>query len=183
MIHRHALPLLIAAGLLLCSTTLTAASAEKPATAVGARVDGAVIEAFKSSTNGRATVLIKLDEQADLSAAAAIKDWDERGWAVYRALSGTARSTQQPVLAQLRSAEAAGEASKIRSFWIVNVISVEASRATIDAIAANPSMRRPSAARWSCTTPRCNTGPVGSRRPSRSSSTPPATRSPTSTTR
>lgn len=138
MIHRHALPLLIAAGLLLGSTTLTAASADTPAATVGARVDGAVIDALKTSTNGRATVLIKLDEQADLSAAATIKDWDERGWAVYRALSGTARATQQPLLARLRSAEAAGEASKIRSFWIVNVISVEASRATIDALAATP---------------------------------------------
>lgn len=135
MIHRRAFPLLIAAGLLLSTTTANAASPDRPA---AARVDSAVLDALKAASNGRASVLVKLDEQADLSAAASIADWDERGWAVYRALSGTARTTQQPLLAQLRNAESAGEASKIRSFWIVNLIAVEASRSTIDALAATP---------------------------------------------
>jgi subtilisin family serine protease len=138
MIIRHILPVLIAAVLLLSTTALNAASVEAPATPGGARVDSAVLDALKASASGRATVLVKLGEQADLSAAARIEDWDQRGWAVYRALSATARSTQQPLLDQLRSAESAGEASKIRSFWIVNVISVEASRDTIDALAATP---------------------------------------------
>jgi subtilisin family serine protease len=135
---RRVLSLPIAAGLLLFTSALVAAGPQKPASAAAARVDAAVLDALKASASGRATVLVKLGEQADLSAAAKIEDWNERGWAVYRALSATARSTQQPLLDQLRSAESAGEASKIRSFWIVNVISVEASRDTIDALAATP---------------------------------------------
>ncbi len=138
MIRYRTLPLLIAAGIMLSATTLNAASLEQPAASAGARIDHAVLDALKASPDGRATVLVKLGEQADLSAAAKIEDWDARGWAVYRALSATARATQQPVLDRLRNAESAGEASKIRSFWIVNLISVEASHETIDALAATP---------------------------------------------
>lgn len=102
--------------------------------AASATIDAAVVQALKQSPNGQTTVLIKLSDQADLSAAARLSDWDARGWAVYNALRGTAERSQAPLLTQLNLAQSRGAAGQIKSFWISNLISVEADRATIDAI-------------------------------------------------
>ena len=106
------------------------------------KIDKEVIKALASSPDGKAAVFAVLGEQADLSAANAIEDWDARGWAVYNALNSTAERTQPAVMAQLRSFEARGQASEIKSFWIVNLISLHADQATIQALAAMPQVER-----------------------------------------
>lgn len=115
------------------------ASGPQPAHgAAPASIDPAVEQSLKQSPDGRASVLIKLSDQADLSAAAKISDWDARGWAVYNALRGTAERSQAPLIEQLSNARARGSASQIKRYWIVNLVSVEADRETIDAIAHAP---------------------------------------------
>ncbi len=114
------------------------AAGSATATAHTARIDPTVLGVLNAAPAARTTVLIKLAQQADLSAAASIQDWDERGWMVYNTLRGTAQNTQRDLLTQLRAAEAAGSASKIESFWIVNVISVETDLTTVRSLAAAP---------------------------------------------
>ena len=106
--------------------------------AQAATVDPAVESALKAAPHARARVLVKLSGQADLSAAAQIEDWNERGWAVYRALTGAAESTQAALLQRLESSRAAGHFSSVQRYWIVNLISLEADRMAIDELAASP---------------------------------------------
>jgi subtilisin family serine protease len=102
------------------------------------KIDKEVLQALASSGDGKAAVFAVLSEQADLSAANAIEDWNARGWAVYNALNATAERTQPAVMATLRNFEASGQASAIKSFWIVNLISLHADQSTIQALAAMP---------------------------------------------
>lgn len=110
--------------------------------AYAAKVDKGVIEALASSPDGKVGVFAVLGDQADLSAAASIDDWDARGWAVYNALNDTAQATQPAVMTRLRSLEATGQASQIKSFWIVNLISLHADESTIRTLAAMPQIER-----------------------------------------
>lgn len=117
----------------LCSALLLALVAEAHA----ASVDPAVEAALKASPDGSARVLVRLREQADLSAAARIGDWEERGWAVYRALSDTAQSSQDALLARMQAQLGPGRADSAQRFWIVNLIALDADRAAVDALAAD----------------------------------------------
>ena len=107
-----------------------------------AKVDASVLRELGDKANAKATVWIKLSEQADLTAAARIEDWNERGWAVYNQLRETANSTQPAVLEHLAGAASAGRASEIKRFWIANLIVLKADRATILSIAATPEVAR-----------------------------------------
>ncbi len=71
------------------------------------------------AAEGQADMLIYLNEQADLSAAASISDWNARGAAVVNLLKTQAELTQTPLLEALRARGLAP-----RSFWIVNALSV-----------------------------------------------------------
>lgn len=70
--------------------------------------------------NGRAPMLIYLNDQADLRAASQITSWAERGWAVYTTLHDHAARTQTSLLADLRA-----QGYQPRPFWIVNAVWVE----------------------------------------------------------
>ena len=102
------------------------------------KIDQEVWKALETAPDGKVAVLVKLAEQADLSAASRIEDWNARGWAVYNALSSTAERTQPDVMARIQIAEAAGQASDAKSFWIVNLISLRADQATIIDLASMP---------------------------------------------
>lgn len=102
------------------------------------KIDQEVWKALEQAPDGKVAVLVKLAEQADLSTAARIEDWNARGWAVYNALSATAERTQPDVMARIQIAEAAGQASDAKSFWIVNLISLRADQATIIDLASMP---------------------------------------------
>lgn len=80
------------------------------------KIDADVWKALEASPQGIVTVLAVLGEQADLTAAAQIRDYDARGWAVYNTLHDTATRTQADVLAQLTSLQSEGNVSRFKSY-------------------------------------------------------------------
>ncbi|HWA73183.1 MAG TPA: S8 family serine peptidase [Polyangiaceae bacterium] len=72
-----------------------------------------------------------MKQQATLTQARAAKGWSARGAAVQTELKKTASSGQAAVSTFL-----AARGAKVRSFWIVNALRVEADQATIDALRA-----------------------------------------------
>jgi len=65
----------------------------------GVEVDSSLLAAFESEPN--VDYVIVMDEQADLSAAYRIEDWDERGRYVYETLKATAERSQAQIIAEL----------------------------------------------------------------------------------
>ncbi|HEY8474454.1 MAG TPA: S8 family serine peptidase, partial [Natronosporangium sp.] len=94
-----------------------------------ASIEAAVLD--QVADGAETTFWVKLDQQADLSPASAVTDWEARGELVYNTLTTTAESSQ----AGLRSLlDARGV--EYRPFWIVNAIQVTGDRALVDELAA-----------------------------------------------
>ena len=105
-----------------CPLLLLLLALVRPAEAAAPRVDPRI---FAGKAAGeRATVLVVLREQADLSGAAAIRDRAERRRFVYEALRAQAAATQAP----LRRAPARAGAA-FRAHFLVNMVEVEADAA------------------------------------------------------
>ena len=113
------------------------------------KVDAWVLE---TAATGPTEFLVKLNAQADLSAAAMLTGKAEKGAFVFQALRETARSTQQPLLAQLQSL-----GLPYRSYWIVNLVWVRggleavrslAERADVAHIYANPRVHLDDPVEW-----------------------------------
>jgi len=75
--------------------------------------------AAELNTEGSADFYVEFAEQADLSAASAIADWNQRGAAVVAALRRTADASQSDVRKQLTATETAYQA-----FWVANTVLV-----------------------------------------------------------
>ena len=118
------------------------AGAASAPVAANSKVDPAVLSALAEKSDAKATVWIQLSDQADLSAAARIEDWNARGQAVYDQLRRTADRSQPAVLARIESARSSGQASLVKTFWISNLIMLRADRATILEIANAPEVGR-----------------------------------------
>jgi hypothetical protein len=86
-----------------------------------------LLHQLAAAPDGRAEMLLYLNEQADLSAAASLADWEARGWAVMEALRAQAAQTQGPLLAEISA-----RGFEPRSYWIVNLIAVTGDRALVD---------------------------------------------------
>ena len=69
--------------------------------------------------HGKTTFFVVLTEQANLSQASSITDWNARGEVVVRSLRSVAERTQRPLLAFLANTNV-----EIVPFWIVNTIKV-----------------------------------------------------------
>ena len=109
--------------------------------------DNAIVEAGLRDTiqaRGSATYLIILKEQADLSAAYEIEDWEERGWYVYNTLREVANNSQAELLTMLRSS---ADVTHYQPYFIVNAIHVTSGVAALDAVAAHPGVDRVEAER------------------------------------
>ncbi|MFZ0547147.1 MAG: S8 family serine peptidase [Candidatus Promineifilaceae bacterium] len=102
------------------------------------KIDPAVLKELQSSPDGKVSILAMLTEQADLTEASQIRDWDARGWAVYNALQETASQTQAPVLSALSSLQRSGEVENVTTFWIVNLISIRTNENGLRTLAAMP---------------------------------------------
>jgi serine protease AprX len=89
-----------------------------------------------TARGSEAQFVVYLGDQADLSAAYAMRDQDARGWYVYRTLREHAARTQAPIIAQL---EARGV--PYRSFWAANVVMTEGDRPLVDALAARADVK------------------------------------------
>lgn len=95
-----------------------------------ARVDSEVLESLRGGKS--ADFIIVMAEQADLSAAYGMADWDERGWYVYNTLKETAARTQKRSLVELKRRGVRAE-----SFFAGNEIYVHAgSEQALNAILA-----------------------------------------------
>jgi subtilisin family serine protease len=87
--------------------------------------------------NEKMTVIVTLVEQADLSNIPGASR-AARLEGVIRALQAVATNTQKPVLALLAAYQAQGSVSQVTSFWVFNGISVTATQAVIQELAARP---------------------------------------------
>jgi subtilisin family serine protease len=95
------------------------------------RLDPALLRAFGAPPVPAAEFIVYLREQADLSAAYAIRNWEARGAFVYQTLKTWAERTQGPLRADLRARRVA-----FHPFWIVNAVLVRGALADAQALAA-----------------------------------------------
>ena len=101
----------------------------RPAEAAAPRVDPRI---FAGKAEGeRATVLVVLRDQPDLSGAAAIHDRAERRRFVYEALRAHAAATQASLVERLR-----GSGAAFRSHFLFNMVEVEADASLARTLAA-----------------------------------------------
>jgi putative cell wall-binding protein len=93
----------LTAGIVVLGGGLTGgAVAAAPAPDPGQKLQADVVEELED--RGRATVLVRFEERADLGAMVEIGSWAERGQAVYEALRSTAERSQAPTLEVLADA-------------------------------------------------------------------------------
>ena len=94
-------------------------------------------QVLRDTAGGSETqVVVYLGDQADLSAAYAMRDQDARGWYVYRTLREHAARTQAPIIAQLGA-----RGVPYRSFWAANVVMTEGDRSLVDSLAARADVK------------------------------------------
>ena len=88
--------------------------------------------------NKTADFWVRLADRADLSKASAIKDWDQRGQAVYDTLRKHAQSSQAGVVAQLKAANA-----DFTPYWITNAVLVRGGTLSLaTSLAAKPEVKQ-----------------------------------------
>jgi subtilisin family serine protease len=100
-----------------------------------ALVEAGLREAIQVEGSGRYLVILK--EQADLSAAYEIDDWEARGWYVYNSLRETASRSQADIINLLRRNP---DVIDFQPYFILNAIHVTSGVATLDALAAQPAV-------------------------------------------
>jgi hypothetical protein len=108
-----------------------------PDTTYRDRIDPSLLDAL-AQPGARADVFVLMAEQADLSAAEGVDDWNARGRYVYDRLLETARRTQAPVVAYARD-----RGLPHRSFLTTNAVYVEGGDlATVEGLARLPGVAR-----------------------------------------
>lgn len=92
-------------------------AAEAHTQAINPKIDPRVLTELQQQ--GTASFFVVLNEQADVSRATAITDWNVRGQTVVDSLKGAADRAQRPILDFLANTNA-----EVTPFWIVNTIKV-----------------------------------------------------------
>ncbi len=121
--------------LALTGLVLVSTSGAAPAASGLQKVDAKVLRAVQGG--GTTTYWAILRDKADLSGAAAISDWNARGWFVYNRLTGAARNSQGELRALLKS-----QAVRYTSFWIINALRITSGSSTLAAVAARPEVEK-----------------------------------------
>lgn len=111
--------------------TVTAETSGWIATAVPLHPD--VLHELRNSPDGQARFLVLMANQADLTGAAEIDNWESKGRWVYTALRDTAERSQQVLQHSLDTSDMLGQVTEWQHFWIVNVVAV---RGDLDAATA-----------------------------------------------
>ncbi|MFG1779971.1 S8 family serine peptidase [Micromonospora sp. NPDC049048] len=111
------------AAIVLAATGLAATGAGAQA-APSDKIRPELTSALQGKTEG--DFWIRFKDRADLSKAAAIKDWDKRGTAVAEALKKTAADSQSKIRAELD-----GSGTKYETFWATNAIKVSGGSLTM----------------------------------------------------
>jgi hypothetical protein len=94
------------------------------------RVDAQLSAAVEADPQGPTTFLVFLSDQADLSGAYAISDWQERGRYVYETLRDHARVSQAGLRSFLNA-----RGAEYTPLWIVNALAVRGDAADVAALA------------------------------------------------
>ncbi|HAL16891.1 MAG TPA: hypothetical protein DCP32_09105 [Anaerolineaceae bacterium] len=131
-----------ASGAILLITVGVGLALPRPAAAQGVtppqgeRVDRQVLETLAAT--GSADFVIEMAEQADLSAAYAISDWNERGQYVVDTLKATAERSQKDAIGQLNR-----QGARFTSYFVSNVIVVRGgNQHALDAVQNLPGVAR-----------------------------------------
>ncbi len=95
------------------------------------RIDPQLERDLSATVDGRTEFLVFLQEQADLSPAYSIADWNERGRFVYETLYTTATQSQTELRTWLEQ-----QGLPYRPLWIVNALVVEGSDTDVQTLAA-----------------------------------------------
>lgn len=103
-----------------------------------AAVHHGVWAALRTADDGQATFFLVLAAQPDLTPAARIQDWQEKGRWVFRALQEAAKSSQPALVKALRSAKLSDHVSHWQSFWIVNAVAVHGDHVALRELARLP---------------------------------------------
>lgn len=113
---------------------------------VAQKIDDSVLAAI--AAEGRASFIVLLAEQADLSGAAQLRSKEEKGRYVYETLAATAAASQAGVLARLKDLGVAH-----RSLYVLNAVVVDggdlalagqlAGRSDVARLVANPTVQQP----------------------------------------
>ena len=85
----------------------------------------------------RTSVVVLLTDQANVQGARGLRNRNERGRAVYHALSEHAAQTQAPLAHWLTA-----RGVPFQSFWIANMLVLDADRELVDTLAARPDVAR-----------------------------------------
>ena len=126
---------LVTAGVALVALAASNVNAEPPR---DARVDPQVYADLAAAPDGEATFIVLMAEQADLSGAEKISDWNDRGRYVYDMLRKTAARAQAPLLVANRAAAIPGQISEIQPLWIVNAVVAHGDLRAAEALARQP---------------------------------------------
>ena len=100
-----------------------------------APIDAEVLE--EMAIQGTASYWVILDEQADLSGAALVQDWDARGQYVYDRLTSLADKSQPGLASTL-----ANSGASYTRYWIVNAILVTSGESVVRQVAAQSGVGR-----------------------------------------
>ena len=114
----------------------TSALAQNPGSpAMNAKIAPEVL--VETAEGRNASVVILLADQADVSAAYAMKDQDARGWFVYNTLTQHAARTQGDLQRFLT-----GRGVSYQSFWAANMLVVTANRSLIETLSLRTDVAR-----------------------------------------
>jgi subtilisin family serine protease len=137
--------LLALIGFGLSSGALVLAQSAKPDQGSGmspARADSVVTKIApevlaETASGNEASIVILLTDQADVSAAYAMKDQEARGWFVYNTLTQHAARTQSSLQSFLSA-----RGASYQSFWAANMIVANADRSLVELLAARDDVAR-----------------------------------------
>ena len=106
------------------------------AVAEAAPIDPALRAAFAAAADGQTRFVVLFAEQADLSAADKIDDWEAKGQYVFDALTSTASRSQAALVDAYNGSRLPGAVSYFEPYWIVNAIVVQGDQQAAEAMAA-----------------------------------------------
>jgi uncharacterized repeat protein (TIGR01451 family) len=106
------------------------------ASTAGSKIEPGVLARLEAE--GQATFVVTLAEQADLSRAYRIRDWEARGWYVLNTLREEAGRTQPAVLDSLDGLRGSGHVVEAHPHYIVNLIVVQGDAEAARAMARLP---------------------------------------------
>src|SRR5882762_6450171 len=123
-----------AIGAIHASRAVSQGSAAKPV----ATINKIAPEVLADTSDGKsASIIILLADQANVTAAHAIRDQDARGWYVYNSLTQHAAHTQVGLRNFLDS-----RGVTYQSFWVVNMLVATADRTLVETLAARPDVAK-----------------------------------------